>query len=658
MRRGVIRDFKTILADKWDENKWNKSDFIYEYNSFVTFEFFSADRSDKLRGAGRDYLFINEVNNITLASFNELDVRTRICTFVDYNPTQMFWIQKFITSKNFIKSTYLDSKAVLQQAIVDKIESRRGDKNWFRVYGLGEIGSTEGLVFPDFIIIDKFPEHETEKCFYGLDFGFSSDPSALSKLLVKGDNLYAHELLYQTNLTNQQLARRFEQLGVSKNYDEIYCDSAEPKSIEELKREGYNARPALKGPDSVIAGIRKLQEYKINVTKDSTNLIKELRGLQYQETGEDAEGNKLFGQKLVGDDHLCFGKNTKVMTSKGNKRISKIKIGDLVLTRWGYRPVTNVMSRISETYNWGGTIVTGNHPIITSNGKISVLELTHLDIILKLSRESICQKSKKLLSTMAKSMAGTLEEKKAHILEAMGSWANVHISIETNGLMRKVQYLKGLTYIILTRTQVTMISIILNLLVHMNTGHITLKKTIKQTKEDKNIGKSAINLQQNGTNQKKVEQKQKKFMLETEVKSGIDVVSLISSVLRVVKNTYTQILQVNNNKNLHQDYTAQMPARLNTDGSLVNMMRPENANDVEQTSWLINTTKQDIVVKSVLANINIIPARKSKVYNITVQEHHEYFANNVLVANCDSIRYGIFTKYHKPGIDYSKFTKW
>lgn len=321
LKRGCIRDFENIMRQErlWDDSKWNQSSSIYYFSDNVVIEFFSADQSSKLRGGSRQILFINEVNNITKASFDELDVRTEIVTFVDYNPVSPFWIEAKKTASNFIHSTYLDAKQVLSRNIVDKIEMRRNDKNFWRVYGLGLTGSIEGLVYPDFTIIDEFPS--SDKSIYGLDFGFSSDPSALTKVLIQEHDLFLEEKIYETGLTNQAISNRFAQLGLRKAYDEIYGDSAEPKSIEEIKLTGYLIKPTLKGPDSVIAGIRKCQEYRIHVTKNSVHGIKELRNLMFVEIGENEDGEKLYGTKITGEDHFCDSFRYPVFTKMHKKGI-------------------------------------------------------------------------------------------------------------------------------------------------------------------------------------------------------------------------------------------------------------------------------------------------------------------------------------------------
>lgn len=303
----------------WDDSKMNASLFIYQLTPLVQIEFFSADQSSKLRGAGRDILFLNECNNISHESFKELSVRTAMTTFVDFNPTAPFWIDQYKNDKNFFISTYLDAREYLPAKVVKDIESRRNDKNWWRVFGLGLVGSLECLVFPDFVIIDAWPE-SNDKALFGLDFGYS-DPCTCVRTMIKDKTLFLDEMFYKTGLTNQQIAKTLDQVGVRKNSDLIYADSAEPKSIEEIKSLGYFIKPCLKGPDSVLAGIKKLKEYDIEVTRRSTNGIYELRQFQWVESGEDANGNKLYSEKTVGIDHFIDASRYAIFTSQHKKGI-------------------------------------------------------------------------------------------------------------------------------------------------------------------------------------------------------------------------------------------------------------------------------------------------------------------------------------------------
>ena len=318
LRRGCIRDFKRIMGDAFDDDAWHGSDSSYSFPSGVQLEFFSADDSSKLRGGRRDILYINECNNITRASFNELDVRTRLFTFLDWNPTSEFWAyeMKNDPENEWIHSTYLDAKHVLPEAVVKNIESRKGkDPNWWNVYGLGLIGNIEGLVHPSFTQIDTIPSADGI-VFYGLDFGFANDPTALVYNKIIGDNIYSNELIYETGLTSNQIIKRLESLYVAKDYDEIFADCADPRLIAEIQDAGFNCKAAPKGQDSVRTGISKVNEYYQFWTKGSTHGIYEQRNYRYIRNSD----GKLTNKPIDDFNHLMDARRYGV--------VGKLSAGD------------------------------------------------------------------------------------------------------------------------------------------------------------------------------------------------------------------------------------------------------------------------------------------------------------------------------------------
>ena len=297
LRRGAIRDFlKIMIAIGNSLNQWNKSTLIYYFDNGSFIEFFSADQSDKLRGARRDILFVNEANNITWESYHQMSVRTRKFIYIDYNPTQEFWAHTELIGKegtDFVILTYKDNEA-LEPAIVKEIEAAR-DKasespywaNWWNVYGLGQTGSLQGVIFSNWTQCDKMPETWKWKA-YGIDWGFTNDPTAVVEVCEFDGKLWINEILYEKGLTNADIADKLDGF----RGQEFIADSAEPKSIEDIRRRGFRIRPCEKGRDSVRSGIDKLQQYQLMVTSNSVNLIKEFRGYTWatdrtgKETGE------------------------------------------------------------------------------------------------------------------------------------------------------------------------------------------------------------------------------------------------------------------------------------------------------------------------------------------------------------------------------------
>jgi len=282
IKRGCLRDFQKILGGAFQNDRFNRTDLIYSF-PHAKVEFFSADDPAKQRGARRDILFLNEVNNIPYDAFRELDARTRICTIADWNPVSEFFFheQGLGQAENaaYIHATYQDAHNVIPPEVIKNlIEMGKRDPNWANVYLYGKLGKVEGLVYPYFEQIDTLPEGDV---FYGLDFGYSNDPTALTKNVIVGEELYSEELIFEAGMTNDMIAHRMDDLGIRRNYDEIFADAAEPKSIQEINRFGFNIKPCPKGADSVEYGHQKVRQYKQFWTKGSLNGIKEQRNYRY-----------------------------------------------------------------------------------------------------------------------------------------------------------------------------------------------------------------------------------------------------------------------------------------------------------------------------------------------------------------------------------------
>ena len=281
LRRGALKDFVKIMrwTGRYIDDRFNKSLLRYEFGNGSVIEFFSADDASKLRGARRDILYINECNNVTFESYNELAIRTKKEVFLDFNPANEFWVHKELKDEadsDFIILTYKDNEA-LDESIVSQIEKNR-DKaatssywaNWWRVYGLGEIGSLEGVIFDNWKTIDKIPS-EAKLIGIGLDFGYTNDPTSAIEIYNYNGQRIVNELVYRTGMVNSDIA------NLLPNSVTIYADSSEPKSIEEIRRFGKMIKGVTKGVDSIRFGIDIMQRQEYLVTSDSHNLIKELR---------------------------------------------------------------------------------------------------------------------------------------------------------------------------------------------------------------------------------------------------------------------------------------------------------------------------------------------------------------------------------------------
>jgi len=281
LRRGALKDFLKIMkwTNRYIDGQFNKSLLRYEFLNGSVIEFFSADDSSKLRGARRDILYINECNNVSFESYNELSIRTKKEVFLDFNPANEFWVHKELKDEadsDFIILTYKDNEA-LDESIVSQIEKNREKAatssywaNWWRVYGLGEIGSLEGVIFDNWKTIDKIP-NEAKLIGIGLDFGYTNDPTSAIEIYNYNGQRIINELVYRTGMVNSDIA------NILPSSVTIYADSSEPKSIEEIRRFGKMIKGVTKGVDSIRFGIDIMQRQEYLVTSQSQNLIKELR---------------------------------------------------------------------------------------------------------------------------------------------------------------------------------------------------------------------------------------------------------------------------------------------------------------------------------------------------------------------------------------------
>ena len=284
LRRGALKDAIKILKEtnRFIPSNYNKTLLRYEFSNGSYIEFFSALDEGKLRGGRRSILYGNEVNSIPYESYLQLAIRTSGEIFLDYNPSARFWVHTEIIPQpdtDFLILTYKDNEG-LPDEVVKMLEQNREKaktstywSNWCLVYLDGQVGQVEGTIFTDYEVIDKIPE-DARLLGHGIDFGFSVDPAAVIALYKYNDDIIVDEVVYQTGLLNSELASLLKQYGVT---GEIFADSAEPKSIHELKRYGHQVRPVEKGKDSVNYGIQILQQKKMFVTQRSKNLLDEFQ---------------------------------------------------------------------------------------------------------------------------------------------------------------------------------------------------------------------------------------------------------------------------------------------------------------------------------------------------------------------------------------------
>lgn len=308
LRKGALKDFLKIMKEtgRYIDSHYNRTLLTYTFSTGSYIEFFSADQADKVHGPRRTDLYINECNNIAFETFDQLLIRTSGTIWLDFNPTNNFWAHEELLNDpdaEWLTLTYKDNEG-LPETIVRDIEKRKTKAfknpelsyipdmpeeglfakeniinsfwaNWWKVYGLGLVGSLEGVIFTDWSIIDELPK-DARRIGYGIDFGFTNDPSTCMVAYELNGKRIWDQAVYDTGLTNPMIAVKLSDNNILKR-DRGFADSAEPKSIQEINNHGFTIKPVEKGSDSIRFGINIMQENHFQITKRSVEAIEELR---------------------------------------------------------------------------------------------------------------------------------------------------------------------------------------------------------------------------------------------------------------------------------------------------------------------------------------------------------------------------------------------
>lgn len=622
LRRSVYRDFKEIMLAYgwWNDRCMNKSEFVYTFPNGSWVEFFSCENEQKMRGSKRKVLFVNEANELQFIEWQQLQMRTTLFSIIDYNPSfsDEHWINLINKEKNtyhFI-STYKDNP-FLEKKVIDEIESLQWkNKSLWQVYGLGMQAIVEGLVFENVEIIEEIPSYHKKHHYRGMDLGYAADPTAIEDVYIYNDLLYIDEICYQTKMLSSDI------INVLKEADrrdhtkvEVISESADPRMIDEIYNAGIDIKPVRKFGGSIEAGVSKMQEFKIKITKRSTNVIKEFKNYTYR---QDKEG-KWLNQPIDAYNH-CFCAGTMVTTSTGLKPIEKMEQGDLVLTSRGYKKCEKLFIQGRREVwrvrlEFGNFVVelnvTPDHKIKTTKGWKEVQELTVKDVLY------LCN-----IST-AKDTQST--KVNGIIREALRNYTGLY----GNTTMAKDR--KDFTYIIKTVILRTMKLKILNYWKVANTCMNTLSKYFKKKavwRKCVNVCNTQESQLTNGTVQTKADSgincKQSEYLKICKRESLFaNAVERLSCIYLLAKTCFVQE-SVNRNGVEITDLT----------------MRNECVPLVGRHSLSTNIQEQNAVVENVLTNISVLSKSVKMTYDISVEDEHEFFANGVLVHNCiDGIRY-------------------
>ena len=277
-KRTVIKDFIDILKsiDVWRDDNWNVSDRTYKLQDSLV-QFINSDDPEKLRGLKSDILFIDEASELDEESYFQLSIRTTGKIILAYNPTvsPFNWLRQMQDCERFV-TTYKDNPYIPAEMVKAIEDLQYTSPKKYLIYGKGEFAANDKAIYK-FDIVDDF---EAEFVAFGLDWGYSQDPTAVVAVYKNGNDLYLEEVLYERGLVMNDIITALNKKNIDKSY-EIWCDSSEPRSVEELYRSGFNAKPVKKGPDSIKFGISVLQNYNIHILKSSTNLVNEMYAYQY-----------------------------------------------------------------------------------------------------------------------------------------------------------------------------------------------------------------------------------------------------------------------------------------------------------------------------------------------------------------------------------------
>jgi len=580
LKRGAMRDFLNIMESHgyYSSRDWNKSDYTYQFGT-TKMEFFSVKEfSEKVKGARRDILFINEANNIPFESFNQLEVRTKKLIWLDWNPVAEFWFYTEIMNNpkmdvDFITLTYKDNEA-LDKNIIKSIESRKGNEQWWRVYGLGLLGEVEGRIYTDWAITDKVT-HNARLWRYGMDFGYTNDPTAIVAIYEYDGGFILDEICYQKGMSNKDI------VDLLKNHKPalVIADSAEPKSIDEIKSYGIQIIPSKKGRDSVKNGIQYVQQQRVTMSKNSLNLIKEYRNYLWMKDRDEKTINE--PNDILNHCMDCLIEGTLVKTIKGNIPIEKVSVGDYVYTRNGFNKVVDsylVKNNASvikiETSSGKFIIGTSKHRVWTNNrGWQYLRDIRYGDIITTWKqRENITGKTISFI------------QKRNQNIEENIFIMGLIFCIGRFGKMFMEIYQKICTFIMLIATHIIIRLKILSLYIKLNTV---------------------------------------KFL-------GI-IVNLLKRYVILVKKNLIALLS---GKMI--DF-ALIDVKASGGETAGWMTLKECASIVERSLCRINTLKENSVQEIVVAKTRV--KRRYSVYDITVDSCNEYYANDILVHN--SIRYAI-----------------
>ncbi len=630
LTRSVFRDFKEVLFDMgFDAGRMiNKSSLTISFDNGSFIEFFSTDDEQKLRGSKRNVLYVNEANELKEIEWQQLKMRTTEFSIIDYNPsfTEDHWICSVNQDKrtyHFI-TTYKDNP-FLEQTIIDEIESLQW-KNpaLWKVYGLGEMAIVEGLVFPKYEVVSDFPT-QAKRRYVGMDFGYSSDPTAIVDVAIVDDMIYIDEICYQTAMKSGDIIRELKEHNRKEGRKfEIISESADPRLVDEIYDAGLNIKPVHKYAGSIKAGIMKMQEMRLIVTERSANIIKELKNYTYQ---KDKNGKWL--DEPVDYMNHCFTADTFVMTDNGGKRITEVKEGDMVLTTTGYRRVTRFFDNgLRTVYDYTMTF---------SDGSIVELSATPEHKVKVSSKNNILWKElSKLEGTEMLFVCSTGRNTTNTRMRGIGQEVEIGCMSSCGDSLTEVSQ-KDSIYTTETKTRTIIKSKISNAYQRKNTVKFILKKKNAICHTKKIRGKEWI-----------MREYTHRYGIKVK-KGGLYIGKSDSSHRKTqrIRHIFANVVGRNLNQGRQETIqnSVQIIASQNIGEIKESTTSKRRAKCVDVCLSTINIQGKNAVQELALTNLSAKSKRKEHVYDIEVEDAHEFFANGVCVHNCmDATRYVVLEK--------------
>ena len=310
LKRSVLRDFNIIAKSLgvYYLGEFNKTELVFNYNGH-TIEFFSADDAQKIRGSTRDVLWCEECNELNIEDFRQLSMRTKREILMSFNPSDPVHFIYDLCERDdadlFI-STYRDNKFIAPEVKKELERLKKRDPDFWRVYGEGQRAVfSQRQIFRDWNYIDESEFPEELDWFMGCDFGYTNDPTAICLIAKKNDKVFVKEVLYKTGMTNRDIANHLKSLGLENLL--MFCDSAEPKSVEELRQMGILAKGAIKGAGSINAGLSLMREFDFYVSNKATNVKSEQMKYVWEELKDGTIINKAVDRDNHAMDCLRYG---------------------------------------------------------------------------------------------------------------------------------------------------------------------------------------------------------------------------------------------------------------------------------------------------------------------------------------------------------------